>query len=269
MTVQARWRAIPDTSMTTDEMTREDFELALKLTMQDYPCYELYFGAIVPCGSLKTSKRIRDSVVVDGLEYHRDDIFDAVINYESGEAGTAKMYYHNGKKIIEEDYPLTCLVVGLAPFGKIDVFYDSEHSLPYETFLGLERCPYTSKTEADAYYGAARMVLGDVYHYNYHKSLPDQASKVKFYHLYYSWGYGNSLYIPYRYDDLLNMNVADQESKDVEELRGEAEHDPLIKDSLNFSVFERPLTDVEKLECTKKFINLYSKELKKHATGKH
>ena len=55
---------------------------------------------------------------------------------------------------------------------------------------------------------------------------------------------------------------------DLQYLKEECRRYQLIKESLNFKIFERPLTDGEKFRCASKFFKSYNKLIKAHSMGK-
>jgi len=98
----------------------------------------------------------------------------------------------------------------------------------------------------------------------------ETANDMWFFHLLYDYGWGNSVKIEYRFDDLLDMDVTSNDFLwfDLQYLKEECRRYQLIKESLNFKIFERPLTDEEKFKCASKFFKSYDKLIKAHSMGK-
>lgn len=94
----------------------------------------------------------------------------------------------------------------------------------------------------------------------------DDLSAIKFKYFYTKYGYGNSLYIIFTLKDIVTMDVRkfveiDRYREDykgrkelsyqcpLSRLREFCENEPMLKQILNFDVFERPLTDNEIAKC--------------------
>ncbi len=94
-------------------------------------------------------------------------------------------------------------------------------------------------------------------------------SAVRFLHRIHSWGYGNTCYLEYRFDDLLNMDCSLFSARSLNLLENECKRYDLISKSLDMNVFKRPLTDREKVRSTELFFNIFQREAKKHTISKN
>lgn len=78
------------------------------------------------------------------------------------------------------------------------------------------------------------------------------------------WGGGGyKVFVEFCFNELLEMDCTMFTKFYMDELRRFCESIPILKESLNFEIFKRRLTDMEKLECAHTFIDIYKKHLEK------
>lgn len=86
------------------------------------------------------------------------------------------------------------------------------------------------------------------------------------------YGYNNTLFVVFSVEDLLNMNPGWYKDKTeyslFQRLKNACERMPELKKTINFNVFERPLTNNEKLGCASSLLRLSADYSRKGKTIK-
>lgn len=92
-----------------------------------------------------------------------------------------------------------------------------------------------------------------------HRDEPKSHNDVSFMHCIGEFGWHSSYFCEYRFDDLLNMDASKFSEFEMYRFEREVRRIPILEQSLNFDVFKRPLTDIEKVKCASKFFNIFPK----------
>lgn len=196
----------------------------------------------------------------------------------------------DGKELSHDIFCTNEAQIDVAPFISVRIYYPIKTGLkqlyPQHKYLDMPIAKgvrtkngiYWSNNSSDSYVAFVSALCGsegiELCHIpSIIKRISEEAkgySEMSFFHLITKCGYGHEYYARYRYDDLLNMNP--MEFGDLEQLKKECKDIPIIKKSLNFSIFERPLTDEERLECAERFFKEYiyfkthNKQIRNYAT---
>ena len=214
------------------------------------------------------------SVSVDGQLYSRTDIERQAFMYEYFPVGDDSQRYDVVS--VDQDGQChamsgewRCVKFSFAPFMACKVWSDTYGEFGSEVFLPVlrsrdKKAEYPTSTNPFAalylqlgkYYGLKVFLLSrcrDPFCVEY------RPSEVHFSHLLFDYGYNNAIYLNYRFDDLLAMDPALFEERDLRVLEKECKQTKIIKETLNFDVFKRPLTELEQVECAGKFMKLFPK----------
>lgn len=227
------------------------------------------------------------SVVVNGEVYTKDFTrHNCVVPYWAFPFKLGNTKYaidlDTGEKIKYESW-LTKETISCAPHFKANVFY-------YHGW-GLQQAPKLSnfepieKREGRKHFGfmsenpTANIIQNlciaydidtspyDYYENEYsyrcivewrHKKKP----LLKFRHLLLEYGWNNKIYCDYTFEQLINMDPAIFLKDDLEFFEYECRRNEILKNTLNFNIFKRQLTDTEKVDCAAKLFNFIVKHQK-------
>lgn len=252
-------------------MEIDDFESLKQEAQIDSACYEEYHGIWMPAGYLYVPDyEYHHKVTLNGEEYDSVIKVEAVYNFECLGAFNptdCPVFVRVGGKVETIIVPLEYKIFGFAPFFSIDCVVFDRQKLPFD-FVDHYRAdnskekvvPYIVRMLAESL-GLTVKRAGCGY------SFKEKDNYVTFYHPVYEWGYNNTLCVEYRYDDILNMDVSELDPADVIKLESECRSNPIMKETLNFEVFNRQLTDLEKVECAQLFFDNFKKF--NNGTSKH
>lgn len=187
-----------------------------------------------------------------------------------------RAFMFKGSELINCDADIDVCTVSLAPLLSCKVWFIRRwfgyygypvRTAKLETLTGKKICGYYSENDRADFifkiceaYGIRKNHTNP----NMQAIYNDPSTDVHFRHCVYNYGFNNNIYIEYRFDDLLNMDVNELDALDVKTLKHECERHPFLKKVVNFKVFKRPLTDIEKTSCTTKFFNEFKKQIKKN-----
>jgi hypothetical protein len=224
-----------------------------------------------------TEKAVKKSVTIDGLEYSRIDKVSESgtenfneIDYDSLDwhkwnSGSSNLYEarNTGVKLYKH-------IIDFLPYFCVEIFFDntSIRGLDYDfkdirgkKWLFNE---YSEATDINALWNILNVCGIDAESRRHSYTDWDISSMGKFLYPYQNYGYGNTLYYWVRFDDILNMDVSMfKDSNELDLFRIRCGWHKTIKQALNFDVFKRPLTDIEKLDCARNFIQIWSDTVKK------
>lgn len=233
--------------------------------------------------------RFVDVKIIDGKEYkHEDVVITPYINdlsevpYDeilpNGE-GDATYTLSNGEQVFLErdiyDIPPFISVefsYEYIPFGHIfiDLNKYTIKAIDKSTPSGEWKCEYSTNPTANIFQHLCKHYGIE---YNTHSLYSDAAgyegsdiNSIQFRKCILEWGYNNRMFIIFSLKDLVTMDVRKFRLKDeyhedrkgrkvlnylcpVSSLRKFCENEPMLKQILNFDVFERPLMDNEIAKC--------------------
>lgn len=211
----------------------------------------------------------KDELVHNGKVYTCETKCNAMIPHEFISVGEKPwcVYFLDGERKYAEvkDREYKERIFGFAPFTEVHSVYDNTKLHRIDSIHPWWILENRSKDVTACMYLQIGSALG--FEVDISSSTKNERPKKKndiiMRHTLYEWGYGHYVYLDFRFDDLLNMDIEKLEPNDVSRLEDECRHNSVVRDSLNFDVFTRPLTEVEKLECAVKVTAKFSKELLK------
>lgn len=232
----------------------------------------------IETGCATTWIRDSKSVVVDGETYHKDFVrqncivpywaFPLVIDFQKFAIDLET------KDVIDLMGLLGKYTYSVAPHFTADVYaycgWGIQHPPildEFEPIKEIEKWSFGKKSENHnvnmiknlcVAYGIetyANDFYGDNEYNGYRiKSWRDKKKPIlRFRHLCMSYGFNNAVYCEYSFEELINMDPIIFEKDDLAYLEKECKRNEILKNTLNFKVFERKLTDIEKVSCATDF----------------
>lgn len=198
-----------------------------------------------------------DTVTINNKVYSHAEKVIGFIPYELLTDKTKQLYaiylyegVFRSKKL--DGWKLQYKNFSFAPFDSIKAQICNKKTYPVDA--GSMVYGKTSNVIANLYIEFADVLGCDLKRGNTMKVAEVEKDDYVFRHCVFSYGYGNYLYVEYKAEDLINMDVSILDKEDVERLKNECELEPIINNSINPAVFKRPLTDSEKVECAEYFL---------------